>query len=150
MRRRWARAAALSAALLGAAPGAARAHEVLHEVERGRAVAVRVYEADGDPLAGAAWEVFSPSEPGAPHQAGRTGRNGWLAFVPDAPGAWRLRVVEAGGHGLDVPIDVGPSAGAPARRGALARAAGPAAGALAIAAIFAAAYALKRRGRAAP
>ncbi|WP_242339521.1 MULTISPECIES: hypothetical protein [unclassified Anaeromyxobacter] len=135
--------------LAGLVPAGARAHEVLHDVERGRAVAVRVYESDGEALADAPFEVFSPSTPGAAYLAGRTDRAGWLAFVPDAPGRWRVKVVEAGGHGLDTTVEVA-QAGAAAQGGA--RAGGGAAfvlrpllGAAVIAAVFGALVLLARR-----
>jgi nickel transport protein len=120
MSRRALASAALAAALL--APLAARAHEVLHEVERGRAIAVRASYADGEVLAYAQYEVFSPADRELPHQKGRTDRSGWLAFVPDAPGRWRVRVIDTTGHGLDVEVDAdapgaGPSTGTPAGAG---------------------------------
>ncbi len=135
--------------LAALAPAGARAHEVLHDVERGRAVAVRVYESDGEALANAQFEVSSPSAPGAAYAAGRTDRAGWLAFVPDAPGRWRVKVVEATGHGLDMTIDVAQS-GAPAQGTApAASGAGfvlrPLLGAIFIAAVFAGLVLLARR-----
>lgn len=96
--------ATTAAAVLG--PLAASAHEVLRDVERGRAIAVKAYFADGEALAYAQCEVFSPADPKIPHQKGRTDRNGWVAFVPDAPGKWRVKVVDATGHGLDAQVDV--------------------------------------------
>jgi nickel transport protein len=84
----------------------ASAHEVLHAVERSRAVAVKAYEADGEVLADTPFEVFSPAAPNSPWQTGRTDRGGWVAFVPDTPGRWRVRVTGDTGHGLDVPVDV--------------------------------------------
>ena len=103
--------AALALAALAAAP-LASAHEVLHTVERDRAVALRAYFADGEVLAYAAYEIYAPADPKIPHQKGRTDRNGWLAFVPDAPGKWRVKVIEDAGHGLDVEVDAGPGASA--------------------------------------
>lgn len=101
----------VAAAALLAAP-AARAHEVLHEVEWNRAVAVRAYFSDGEVLAYAQYEVYSPADPELPHQKGRTDRDGWLAFVPATPGAWRVKVVDQTGHGLDVAIDAARAPGA--------------------------------------
>lgn len=116
----------------------ARAHEVVHEVRREAAVAVRIAYADGEPLAYAAYELWSPADPAVPHAKGRTDRNGWLAFVPDAGGAWRLKVVDGGGHGIDARVDVGeasaPLAARPAAAGA--RLARTAAGAALVAATF--------------
>lgn len=88
----------------------ARAHEVHHDVERGRAVAVRIHHGDGHGMANAEAEVYSPADPGTPHWKGRTDRNGFVAFVPDVPGKWRVRVVDSTGHGLDTTVDV-PSPG---------------------------------------
>jgi nickel transport protein len=102
--------AALGLAALLAAPSA-RAHEVLHAVERGRAIAVKAYFVDGEVLAYTSYEVYSPADPKIPHQKGRTDRGGYLSFVPDVPGAWRVKVVDDTGHGLDVEVDV-PAAGA--------------------------------------
>lgn len=88
------------------APGGARAHEVLHQVERSRAVALQAYFADGEVLAYARYEVYSPADPKIPHQRGRTDRDGWLAFVPAVPGTWRVKVINDTGHGLDVGVEV--------------------------------------------
>jgi nickel transport protein len=86
-------------------PGVASAHEVLHTVERGKAIAVKAYYADGEVLAYTEYQVFSPADPKIPYQKGRTDRVGYLAFVPDAPGKWRVTIADATGHGLDVEVD---------------------------------------------
>jgi nickel transport protein len=103
------------AAALALAAGSAGAHETLHQVERGRAIAVKAYFVDGEPLAYTAFEVYSPADPRIPYQKGRTDRAGWLAFVPDSPGSWRVKVIDTTGHGLDVGIEAGaqPGAGSP-------------------------------------
>jgi nickel transport protein len=148
---------ALVVLALAAAAGPALAHEVLHEVQRGRAVAVRAWFPDGESLAYVPAEVFSPSDGKIPHWKGRTDRNGWLAFVPDAPGSWRIRIVDATGHGLDTLVDVAPTAGPAANPAAtsgsgagpgastLAFALRPAAGVALIAAIFGFLYLRGRR-----
>ena len=149
MSRGEALATAAALALLPAGP--AGAHEVLHEIARGRAVAVRAYFADGEPLAYTPYEVYAPSDPGIPYQKGRTDRSGWLAFVPDAPGTWRVKVVDATGHGLDLEVDGGGAAVAAQGAGGLGGAAfvlRPLVGLLAIGAVFAAlAFAYRRKGR---
>jgi nickel transport protein len=99
--------------LLAAAPAAA--HEVLHEVERGRSVAVRARYPDGRGLADAQAEIYSPADRQVPAWTGRTDRHGWVAFVPDVPGPWAVRIFDASGHGtialVDVPApgEAGPS-----------------------------------------
>jgi nickel transport protein len=95
-------------------PVLAAAHETLHEVQRGNAIAVKAYESDGEVLASAAYEVYSPADPRTPYQTGRTDRGGWLAFVPDGPGKWRVKVIEDTGHGLDLQVDAETPVGAPA------------------------------------
>jgi nickel transport protein len=125
----------------------AAAHETLHEVARGKAIAVKAYFVDGEVLAYTAYEVFSPTDPRIPYQKGRTDRSGWLAFVPDAPGKWRVKVIDDTGHGLDVQIDAGTTA-APAAGEAVSSVAfvlRPLLGLAAIGAVFAALYLAYRR-----
>jgi nickel transport protein len=85
------------------APWAA-AHEVLHEVVYGKAIALKAFFADGEPLAYTEYQIFSPVDPKIPHQKGRTDRDGYLAFVPSVPGSWQVKVTEPTGHGLDITI----------------------------------------------
>ena len=147
------RIAACAAAALGAvAPLRAGAHEVLHEVQRERAVAVRAFFPDGEVLAYQQAEVYSPADPRIPYWKGRTDRNGWLAFVPDVPGKWRVRVVDATGHGLDTQVDVdpaaagtGPGGGSPSGIGTLAFALRPLVGVAVVAAVFGGLYLYRRR-----
>jgi nickel transport protein len=101
---------ALLALVLPAAP---RAHGVTGEVERrGAAFAVRVSYAGGSPLARAWYEVVRPGEPARVERRGRTDAEGWVEFVPDAPGRWQVRIVDASGHGRVVTVDVGEIAAA--------------------------------------
>lgn len=111
------RVAALTLTLLVLAP-AAWAHETLHEVVQGKAVAVKAYFVDGEALAYTPCEVFSPTDSKIPWQKGRTDRDGYVTFLPSVPGAWRVRVTDDTGHGLDVTVDV-PAEGraAPAANG---------------------------------
>jgi nickel transport protein len=99
------------ALVLALAATSAAAHETLHEVQRGKAIAVKASFADGEVLAYTPFEVYSPVDPRLPWQKGRTDRAGWLAFMPDAPGRWRVKVFDTTGHGLDVEIDAGVQAG---------------------------------------
>jgi nickel transport protein len=139
------RAALPAAALLAilTAP-AAVAHEVLHSVERDRAVAVKAFFPDGEVLAYAQYEVYSPSDARIPWQKGRTDRGGWLAFVPDVPGLWRVKVVDATGHGLDVAVDASASPAGTATSTA-AFVFRPLVGLAAIAAVFAVLFKVYRR-----
>jgi nickel transport protein len=134
---------------LGLLSSLAEAHEVLSSVERGRAIAVKAYFADGEVLAYSEYQIFSPADAKIPYQKGRTDRAGYLAFVPDAPGAWHVRIVDATGHGLELDV----AAEAPGKPAA-APSAGPASwafvlrplvGVILIAAIFAVLVVLYRR-----
>jgi nickel transport protein len=107
-------------------PNVARAHEVLHVVERGRAIAVKAFFADGEVMAYTEYQVFSPADPKIPYQKGRTDRGGYLAFVPDSPGKWHVRVISDSGHGLELDVPVAAPGQAPAKAGAPASGSGPA------------------------
>ncbi len=142
-------AALLAGALAVLAPAAGRAHEVLHQIERGRAVAVKASFADGEVLAYTPYEIYSPADPRIPHQKGRTDRSGWLSFVPDVAGKWRVKVVDRTGHGLDVEVDATEIASPSPRAGAPGAAVGfvlrPLVGLAAIAAVFGLLLAFHRR-----
>ncbi len=142
------------AALVALVAAAAQAHETLHEVARGKAIAVKATFADGEVLAYTPYEIYSPADPRIPYQKGRTDRSGWLAFVPDAPGRWRVKVIDATGHGLDVEIDAGaPAAQDGQSAGAASTAAHvlrPLLGLAVIGAVFAALYLASRRRGTAP
>jgi nickel transport protein len=147
-------AALAGAAALALAAMPAVAHETLHDVERGRALALRARLADGEVLAYAPYEVYSPADRKIPWQKGRTDRAGWLAFVPGVPGKWRVKVIDETGHGLDVEIEAAPPAAAatppPGAVPALAFVLRPLLGLAAIGAVFAALYLAHRRRRSTP
>jgi nickel transport protein len=109
--------ACLAALVLVGLAAPAFAHEVLHEVQRGRAVAVHAWFPDGEDLAYVQAEVFSPADEKVPYWKGRTDRSGWLAFVPNVPGKWRVRIIDNTGHGLDTLVDVATLDGAAAEKG---------------------------------
>jgi len=77
-----------------------------------------------------------------------------VAFVPDAAGKWRVKVIEATGHGLDLEIDAATSALAPAvpsgPRSPVAFVLRPLVGLAAIGAVFAALYLGYRRKKGRP
>jgi nickel transport protein len=133
--------------LLLASP--AFAHEVLHAVERGRAVAVKAYFADGEVMAYTEYQLWSPADPKIPYQKGRTDRGGYVAFVPDSPGLWHLKIADATGHGLDTTIDVGALAPMPTTT-SLSFILRPVLAIAVVAALFAALFLTYRRKKNAP
>jgi hypothetical protein len=111
------RIAATFAAVLAASalPSISRAHEVSQQVERrGAAFAVRARYHGGGPLAGATYQVLRPGVPDRIEREGRTDAQGWIELVPDVPGRWRVRIVDASGHGLVAKVDVAEIAPPPA------------------------------------
>lgn len=119
-----------AAALALAAPLAARGHGVELDVLRSDAgIAVRARVHGTEPLAGAAYAVLSPSDPGRAHDEGTTDRHGWLVFVPDAPGTWTVRIVDASGHGKVQELEVRPEEVVRVASAAVGAAAGRATGA---------------------
>ena len=147
------RATVLAAAsVLAFAAAPASAHETLHEVQRGKAIAVKACFASGEALAYAPYEVYSPADPEIPYQEGRSDRNGWVAFVPNAAGKWRLKVIDESGHGLHIEVEADAPAGAAAAQAPTAGAASSGAfllrslvGLAAIGAVFAALILAHRR-----
>jgi len=122
------------------APAIAQAHEVLHSIERGKAIAVKAYFADGEALAYTEYQVFSPVDPKIPYQKGRTDRAGYVAFVPDTPGKWRVKLADSTGHGLDLEVDIADAGRAKNAAGPVATwafAARPVLGVFLVGAIFA-------------
>jgi nickel transport protein len=97
---------AVATAAVGVVASSAWAHEVLHTIERGRAIAVKAYFADGEVLAYTEYQVFSPADAKIPYQKGRTDRSGYLAFVPDTTGKWKVKITDGSGHGLDLDVAV--------------------------------------------
>ena len=85
--------------------GSAAAHALLHEVVEGEAVIVRLEFAGADRPVFEPYEVFAPGS-AKPFQVGRVNLLGEVAFRPDEPGTWRLRVFTEDGHGADVTLEI--------------------------------------------
>jgi nickel transport protein len=86
---------------------AAQAHSIHYDVQQ-KAIAVHIYYSEKDPAAYSRYELYGPGDT-EPHQTGRTDKNGFLGFVPDRPGTWRLQVwgeSSHGFHGLTTEIQV--------------------------------------------
>ncbi len=99
-------------------PAGVEAHGLDHAVTTDRAVIVTMTHDDGTPFSFESCEITPPAQ-GTPWQVGRTDRLGRIAFLPDRPGDWNVRVVSEDGHGADLTVSIdtgllpggGPSAG---------------------------------------
>jgi len=87
-----------------------RAHTVNYDVQQKSVAAVKVFYTADDPASYAEFEVYAPEGGDLPHQTGRTDRNGFVAFVPDRQGIWKVKVLGESAHGyhgvtIEVKID---------------------------------------------
>ncbi|MGE5239775.1 MAG: hypothetical protein ACM3ON_13350 [Chloroflexota bacterium] len=88
----------------------AHAHTVNYDVQQ-KGIAVRVFYSANDPASYSEYEVYGPGD-SLPHQTGRTDKNGFVAFVPERPGIWRIKVLGESAHGfhgvtIEVKVDEG-------------------------------------------
>lgn len=83
----------------------ARAHDLVVEAEaEGRSVVARASYDGADPAGRAGFEIYSPGT-ASPYQSGVTDPSGWFAFVPAAPGVWRLVVDDGYGHRAEALVE---------------------------------------------
>jgi nickel transport protein len=82
--------------LLGAS--IAQAHSINYQVEQ-KGMAGRAYYSEKDAAAYSQYELYGPGDKD-PHQTGRTDKNGYIGFVPDRPGTWKLQVWGESTHGF--------------------------------------------------
>ena len=91
-------------------PGESRGHSLSYQMEQ-KGIAVRAFYTDKDPASYSQFEIYGPGDrEDLPHQTGRTDKNGFLAFVPDRPGTWKVKVWGESPHGYhgftaDVKVD---------------------------------------------
>jgi nickel transport protein len=95
----------LSLAVL-ALPGLLQAHGMVWEIAPRQTVVILATYDDGEAMAYAAVKVFAPGESQIEHQNGRTDKNGNFAFMPDAPGPWRIILDGGMGHVINTTFDV--------------------------------------------
>ena len=75
----------------------AEAHSINYLVQQ-KGMAVRAYYSENDPAAYSQYELYGPGD-NEPHQIGRTDKNGYVGFVPDRPGIWKLQIWGESSHG---------------------------------------------------
>lgn len=95
-------------AALPLAPRTTEAHALraVHE-RQGESVLVRFAYSDDKAPEFAAVRVLGAD--GQEFQNGRTDARGRFAFVPDAPGLWRIIITDGMGHKTEHPVEVGPA-----------------------------------------
>jgi nickel transport protein len=74
-------------------------HSINYQVlEKG--IAVKAFYSEKDPSSYSQYEIWGPGDrEDLPHQTGRTDKNGFLAFVPDRAGTWKIRLWGESSHG---------------------------------------------------
>ncbi|HWR57928.1 MAG TPA: hypothetical protein VN328_03490 [Thermodesulfovibrionales bacterium] len=80
------------------ADGIACAHTVNYDVQQ-KGLAIKIFYSAQKPASYAEYEIFAPGEE-LPHQTGRTDRGGFVAFVPDRQGLWKVKVTGESAHGF--------------------------------------------------
>ncbi len=101
---------ALALALFACA-ASPRAHGLHLKAEEagGGVIVVRAGYDPGGPVA-LADVTISPPGDGPPFQRGQTDVNGGFAFLPDAPGQWRITVNDGSGHRAELAVEYQPGA----------------------------------------
>ena len=79
-------------------PPVLEAHTVNYEVQQ-KGIAVRIFYGADDPASYSEVEITGPGD-SLPHQTGRTDKNGFVAFVPDRQGIWKVKVLGESAHGF--------------------------------------------------
>ncbi len=74
-------------------------HSIHYQVLQ-KGIAVRAFYSEKDPSSYSSYEIWGPGDrEDLPHQTGRTDKNGFLAFVPDRAGTWKIRLWGESSHG---------------------------------------------------
>ncbi len=87
-------------------------HSLNYQADQ-KGIAVRAFYSEKDPASYSQYEIFGPGDrEDLPHQTGRTDKNGFLAFLPDRPGSWKIKLWGESSHGFhgftaEVKVDQG-------------------------------------------
>ena len=89
-------------------PTIALAHGVSIQSRITSAIEIKASYDNGQPMAEAQVQVYSPEDPQTPVFTGTTNEEGQFIFVPDQPGDWEVSVRQAGhGHITVIPVESG-------------------------------------------
>ncbi|MCU0589825.1 MAG: DUF4198 domain-containing protein [Syntrophobacteraceae bacterium] len=94
-----------------ALPLTAWSHGAFHHVTWKEAVVITAEYDDGEPMSYAEVRIHPPAEAKAAHQVGHMDRRGRFAFVPDAPGQWRITIDGGMGHLVEASVSVNEAHG---------------------------------------
>ncbi|MDD4700769.1 MAG: hypothetical protein PHI96_00955 [Desulfovibrio sp.] len=90
------------------------------ELSQNTAIVVQFAYSTGEVPAYAKVEVYSPADAALEFQNGRTDAQGRFAFVPNAPGQWRVIMADNMGHRVEYETAVAQSGGTAPTAGAAA------------------------------
>jgi len=84
------------------------AHTIHYEVQS-KGISAKIFYTQSDPASYSEYEIYGPGDT-EPYQIGRTNRAGFLSFLPDRPGIWKIKVLGESSHGFhgitfDVKVD---------------------------------------------
>lgn len=85
-------------------------HSIHYDVQQ-KGISVKVFYEKEHPASYSEYELFGPGDK-EPHQIGRTDKNGFLSFIPDRMGSWKIKVwgeSTHGFHGVTIDINVNQS-----------------------------------------
>jgi nickel transport protein len=107
---RGARFALILFLCLGVGETASYGHSINYQVQE-KGIALRAFYTEKDPSSYSQYEIWGPGDKEEiPHQTGRTDKNGFLSFVPDRAGTWKIRLWGESSHGyhgftMEVKVD---------------------------------------------
>lgn len=84
--------------LIGWMSGKLYAHTIHYEVQP-NGISVKIFYTESDPASYSEYEIYGPGD-SEPYQIGRTNRAGFLSFLPDRPGTWKIKVLGESSHGF--------------------------------------------------
>lgn len=97
-------------AALISSPSTLLAHGVSWDLSEKKAYGFEFNFDDGSPMAFSEVKVYRPGEDESLSQTGRTDKNGYFAFIPDADGKWLVKADDGTGHLVQAEVTVATQA----------------------------------------
>lgn len=94
--------------IVGLINGKIYAHTIHYEIQP-KGISAKIFYTETDPASYSEYEIYGPGDK-EPYQIGRTSRAGFLSFLPDRPGKWKIKVLGESSHGfhgitIDIAVD---------------------------------------------